>query len=276
MKKKRLFNRRGCLDLWALKAYAKGELPKEELNLANLHVTECELCSDAAEGILIAGVNQFMIGKIKSGLALAEKRGIIKPRRKNRKWVISLAASVALLFGLYFLLSKAENKGSEGYVEVMEIENNRVLSSPPLPGSNMYQTFSQAEFTGKDSREATKRLSATLPKDREPEYLMEVFTLTDEMPEFPGGIVALNNYIQKNIRKAEEKQNVSTCGIVYIEFVVDEAGKVAQSKVVNGHNQKLDQVALELIENLPDWKPGRQSGQLVKVSFTLPIRFENC
>ncbi|MCF8373638.1 MAG: TonB family protein [Bacteroidales bacterium] len=272
-----LFNKRGCLALEAMTAYSKHKLRGEEFRQTLKHLKECRFCSEAFDGIVQAIDAEYMVNTIKVDIASRfDAPRIIPPKPKRRYLIISLAASVAILLGIYFLLPKAENTGTNNYAEMINLNETHPTASPPAPDTNKIQSNPEPGLAKNEALENPKRLMPSNTEKQETEFLSEVFTFTDEMPEFPGGIVALNSYIQKNIRAAEETKEVRSCGVVYVEFVVNETGKVAQSKVVNGRNPKLDQIALELIEALPDWKPGRQSGQLVKVSFTLPIRFDKC
>lgn len=276
MEKIVLFNKRGCLTLEALKVYSDKSLQKEEYLQAGHHLKECELCADALEGIFKSANAERIIAGLRTEIGDKSRNRIQTLKTKNRYLIISLAASVAILLGIYFLLPKAENTGTYSYAEMININETQPTATPPAPDTNKLQSLPEPGLAKNEALDNPKRLMPSNTEKQEPKYLSQVFTFTDEMPEFPGGIVALNSYIQQNIRAAEETKEVRSCGVVYVEFVVNETGKVARSKVVNGHNSKLDQIALELIEDLPDWKPGRQSGQLVKVCFTLPIRFDKC
>jgi protein TonB len=62
-------------------------------------------------------------------------------------------------------------------------------------------------------------------------------------------------------------------GTVYIRFVVSEDGSVADVKIEKGVDQTLDDKVLQVVKNLPKWRPGKQRGMPVKVSYEIPVRF---
>jgi protein TonB len=101
-----------------------------------------------------------------------------------------------------------------------------------------------------------------------------VFFIVEEMPEFPGGDKELQKYIASSIKYPIIAQENGIQGRVYVSFVVNSKGKVEQVKIARGVDPNLDKEALRVINSLPTWKPGKQRGKAVKVSFTVPINFQ--
>jgi protein TonB len=101
-----------------------------------------------------------------------------------------------------------------------------------------------------------------------------VFIIVEEEPVFPGGISALLRTISQNIEYPEIAKETGTKGRVFVNFVVNQQGKVEQVKVIRGVDPLLDREAARVISNLPDWTPGKQRGKPVKVAFTVPINFQ--
>ena len=95
----------------------------------------------------------------------------------------------------------------------------------------------------------------------------------DQMPEFPGGMEALNTYLRNNIRYPQEAQKAGIQGRVIIQFIVSKDGSITDAEVVESVDPQLDAEGLRLIKNMPRWKPGMRKGQAIKVKQTLPIRF---
>ena len=95
----------------------------------------------------------------------------------------------------------------------------------------------------------------------------------DQMPEFPGGMEALNTYLRNNIRYPQEAQKAGIQGRVVIEFVISKDGSITDAEVAHSVDPQLDAEALRLIKNMPRWKPGMRKGQAIRVKQTLPIRF---
>jgi protein TonB len=55
--------------------------------------------------------------------------------------------------------------------------------------------------------------------------------------------------------------------------VVDKDGSISEAKVIRGVDPSLDKEALRVVNSLPKWKPGKQRGKPVRVSYTVPISF---
>ncbi len=111
-------------------------------------------------------------------------------------------------------------------------------------------------------------------EEEEEEEEAEVFYVVENMPEFPGGTNEMRKFIATNIIYPEIAKENGITGKVYVQFVVNGKGKIEQVKVVRGVDPSLDKEAIRVIKSLPTWKPGKQRGKPVKVSFTVPINFQ--
>jgi periplasmic protein TonB len=92
----------------------------------------------------------------------------------------------------------------------------------------------------------------------------------DKMPEFIGDMVKV---IQREIVYPEVAMANGTEGTVYVQFVVDEFGKISTAKVMKGIGDGCDEEAVRVVKKLADWKPGSSNGSPVRVLFNLPIKF---
>ena len=101
----------------------------------------------------------------------------------------------------------------------------------------------------------------------------EFFMVVENMPEFPGGDLALMKFIQKNVRYPAIAKEYNITGKVYVSFIVDKQGSVTNVKIVRGVDKNLDAEALRVVSLLPKYKPGKQRGKAVRVMFTIPINF---
>jgi TonB family protein len=101
----------------------------------------------------------------------------------------------------------------------------------------------------------------------------EVFFVVEEMPEFPGGDVALRKFIANNVKYPESAQKNGIQGKVYVSFVVGKDGYVKNAKIVRGVDPALDAEALRVVNLQPKWKPGTQRGVAVNIQYTVPINF---
>ncbi|WP_347840967.1 M56 family metallopeptidase [uncultured Draconibacterium sp.] len=101
----------------------------------------------------------------------------------------------------------------------------------------------------------------------------QVFFIVEEMPEFPGGDLALRKYIANSIEYPAEAVENGIQGKVYVSFVVTKDGGIANTKIARGVNPLLDYEAMRVVNGLPKWKPGYQRQKPVNVSYTVPINF---
>jgi len=100
-----------------------------------------------------------------------------------------------------------------------------------------------------------------------------VFTVVEDMPQFPGGDKALMTWISKNVKYPEIAQKNGIEGRVYIGFVVNKNGLVDRVKLMRGASPSLDAEALRVVNEMPTWTPGKQRGEAVSVAYTIPINF---
>jgi protein TonB len=100
-----------------------------------------------------------------------------------------------------------------------------------------------------------------------------VFFIVEDMPEFPGGEEALRKYIAQSVKYPVIAQENGIQGRVYVSFVVNTKGKVTDVKIARGVDPNLDKEAIRVVNAMPAWKPGKQRGKAVKVSYTVPINF---
>lgn len=97
----------------------------------------------------------------------------------------------------------------------------------------------------------------------------------EKMPEFPGGNRELLKFIKQNIIYPKEAAQQGHTGTVIIQFVVNQEGKVRNPEVLKSSScPALDQAAIDVIRNLPDFTPGMQDGKNVSVYYRVPIVFD--
>jgi protein TonB len=112
------------------------------------------------------------------------------------------------------------------------------------------------------------------PKENQNDKEEEIFLFVEQMPEFPGGDIALRQYLASAVKYPVIAQENNIQGKVYVSFVIDETGNIASVDLLRGVDVSLDNEALRVVRSLPKWKPGKQGGKPVKVRFSVPIHFE--
>jgi TonB family protein len=101
----------------------------------------------------------------------------------------------------------------------------------------------------------------------------KVFDVVEQMPMYPGGVQALLEYLQTNVRYPEEAEKQNIEGRVILTFVIGKDGSIRNAKVVKSVDPLLDAEALRVINAMPNWTPGRQNGKPVAVKYTVPLSF---
>ncbi|MGB5989246.1 MAG: M56 family metallopeptidase [Marinifilaceae bacterium] len=101
----------------------------------------------------------------------------------------------------------------------------------------------------------------------------QVLVRAEQMPTFPGGVKAMYKFLGKNTTYPAEAQKNNIKGRVFVGFVVDKDGSISNAKVLRPVNPYLDKEALRVVTSMPKWKPGVQSGNTVRVKYTVPINF---
>jgi len=97
----------------------------------------------------------------------------------------------------------------------------------------------------------------------------QVFVVVEKMPKLIGGLAKL----QSSIKYPELARKAGIEGRVYVEFVVDEHGRVEKPHVVRGIGGGCDEAAIEAVKKAR-FVPGMQRGRPVKVRYSLPIVFK--
>lgn len=105
------------------------------------------------------------------------------------------------------------------------------------------------------------------------ESTSEVFFIVEDMPEFPGGEQAMRRFLKENAVYPTSMLKKEIEGKVTVTFIVDSEGNTTKIRVVKGLNETLDKVAVYAVSNFPKWRPGRQRGKPVDVSYTVSVNF---
>ena len=94
--------------------------------------------------------------------------------------------------------------------------------------------------------------------------------MVEQQPEFPGGVSAMYAWLSSNIVYPSVASEEGVQGRVVVEFVVGKDGSITNVRVVRPRHPALDKEAVRVIKAMPKWIPGRNNGQPVKVTYTLP------
>lgn len=103
---------------------------------------------------------------------------------------------------------------------------------------------------------------------------LNTFTIVEEMPEFKGGMDSMMVFIKSNIRYPEAAKMNKIEGVVFVNAIIMEDGSLMNVRALTSLGYGCDEEAERVVKSMPPWKPGKQRGKNVRVSFNLPIRFK--
>ena len=210
--------------------------------------------------------------------------------------------------GRVFISFVVEKDGSIGGVKVLrgigggcDEESVRVISDMPKwkPGkqkgeavrvsyqipimfklgqtNDEYKTTVKTVIAG-DDEHSWKASTATVPdnpaKDNMKPDKNGVYQIVEEMPQFPGGEKGMMEFVTKNIAYPQEARDKEIEGRVFVKFVIEKDGSVSDVKVAKGIGGGCDEEAVRVVKAMPKWKPGKQDGKTVRVSYTMPFFFK--
>ena len=100
-----------------------------------------------------------------------------------------------------------------------------------------------------------------------------IYSIAEQMPQFPGGESELMRFISKNVKYPEIAQENGIQGCTVLSFVIEKDGTVSNVEVVRPIDPALDKEAKRVIESFPIWEPGMHQGENVRVKYSLPLFF---
>jgi protein TonB len=129
---------------------------------------------------------------------------------------------------------------------------------------------------GKETKEGNGEIELPTDGDGNDEIddtPQQIFTIVEQMPEFPGGEEKLFEYLGKNIKYPSMARENGITGTVYVTFVVEGNGEISDVKKLRGIGGGCDEEAVRVVRSMPAWKPGKQNSKPVRVQYNLPIKF---
>jgi TonB family protein len=102
----------------------------------------------------------------------------------------------------------------------------------------------------------------------------EVLLYAEQMPSFPGGYNAMQQFIVQHIVYPEKAQKMGIEGKVYVEFIVNKDGSLSNILVKRGIGHGCDEAVIDLVRSMPKWEPARVSGRPERLKTSIPIIFK--
>ena len=205
---------------------------------------------------LYSMANSFNHSKLKKRITMMLKEKSNPWARLKYLYVLPLAAIAVTAFARPEISEKMEEISAVKVNDLAEIVQEKVLQD----------TVKVSKDEKKDD------LVVSGVKSKEEEEIV-IFEVVEQMPEYPGGMSALQKYLSEKIAGSPIKGKAG--GRVMVGFTVAETGKIKDVRVLQSDEASLNQEAERIVSEMPDWIPGKQRGRPVPVKYTVPIRFGN-
>ena len=218
---------------------------------------------EADEAVIESGVNarQYQLLIIKKAVgarlysiansfnhSLTKKRITMMCKEKSKKWRCAKAlyiVPVAAIAALSFSTVEATN---------------------PHSGKDN-------EFVANDTICDVDSVSKSTPKLSDDNS--GVYQIVEVMPEFPGGMGEMMNFLFRNINYPAEAREAGKQGRAVVGFIVNIDGTISNAEIVkSAGDASLDAESVRVVESMPKWKPGMQGGKAVKTRLNLPVYFK--
>ena len=200
---------------------------------------------------LYSMANSFNHSKLKKRITMMLKEKSNPWARLKYLYVLPLAAIAVTAFARPEISEKMEEISAVKVNDLAEIVQEKVLQD-----------------TVKVSKDDAVVVSGVKSKAEEE---IVVFEVVEQMPEYPGGMNALQKYLMDKITSSPMKGKAG--GRVMVGFTVAETGKIKDVHVLQSDEEALNREAERIVSEMPDWIPGKQRGRPVPVKYTIPVRF---
>ncbi len=111
-------------------------------------------------------------------------------------------------------------------------------------------------------------------EDKEPQDENKVFNIVEQMPEYPGGMAKLLDYIKDNLQYPAKDKKWAIEGTVFVQFLVEKDGSITSLECLKSPSDDMCKEAQRLIREAGKWKPGKQNGKVVRVKEIIPVKFK--
>lgn len=153
--------------------------------------------------------------------------------------------------------------------ETANLSVNDVLPQLKVPKKHVTREYEQKTELSQSTDPVIKATTAKTTSSHN-----KIAKVAETMPEFPGGISAMMDYLGKNAKYLESAKAANSQGTCVVRFLVKKDGNIDSVAVEKTTGFKdLDEEAVRVVKSMPKWKPGTQNGKPVDVSFMAPLVF---
>ena len=201
--------------------------------------------------------------------------------------VVSLAIAVMAFRYRVYDDTSAKDLGKNNAIldEIIEVPPTEQLPPPPqqIIQPQIVEVPDEKEIEEEidinmdtEVTEETKVEEITVVQEEEKENVDEVFLVVEESAAPKGGMSAFYEYVGKKMqgKYPAQARRMGIEGRVFVEFVVNRDGSIQDVKAIKGIGAGCDELAVKVVQEAPNWNPGKQRGKPVRQKMVLPIVFK--
>ena len=159
-----IFSKSECVSIDMKQKYLENKLDSKEMFLVEKHLLDCEMCSDEMEGLsYLKNINQLKDINEKIVLPGIFNNNYEKPktiRLNSWKKVISIAAMVVVISGIFVIVNNLVEKNQSEYMAVeteSEIDSSQNIHFEDLYEMTVVEEKIEKEFKGIEKQELNKQ-----------------------------------------------------------------------------------------------------------------------
>lgn len=193
------------------------------------------------------------------------KQRILMLQKSNSRGVALIKYCLsAPLFILMLILSSATVNNSK----TVRLFNKKAEQVFLIPAATAVNKDVTTATTSGSNKQYLLSSADTVPSQNN-----KVYTLVDLVPEFPGGLQAFGQFLGNNIKYPAEERRKGIQGKVIVSFIVEEDGSLSNIHIVRSVAKGIDDESIRVLKLSPKWTPGKQNGNSVRTTYSVPIAF---
>ena len=189
--------------------------------------------------------------------------------------IFNFSQNGQMLYQIRFDLPLTEN-------ELARVTNFSIISNNNSSiDNNIVDSKSNIIYPTIDVKETREKVTTEIPKTPQtpqasiPEGEPIPFQLVEEKPSFQGGdINQFLKWVRENQIYPEIAKENGIQGRVTVRATINTDGSLTDIMVVRGVDPSLDKEAIRVVSQSPKWKPGKQGGKAVPVTYNFPVTFQ--
>lgn len=158
--------------------------------------------------------------------------------------------------------------------QIKVVEKTKELNQMDMPEEKQDESEGKDNANDDEKEEKEKENPLFAPADNALDNNPLNFRIVEDLPQFPGGAVAMMKWLTANLKYPPSAQKRKVQGKVMVQFIVSADGTMADLKIIKSLEKSCDDEALRVMRMMPKWKPGVQDGQPCRTMVCIPIVFK--